>query len=93
MICYPSQPARVKAGSLPIMWSNSSTIMSTAPMSPAELPIVEIANSSGDRQAGPKQLLWSVEDGARCCPTARGYQQVGSLTGTSGGHCGQLEHE
>jgi hypothetical protein len=72
MICYPSQPARVKAGSLPIMWSNSSTIMSTAPMSPAELPIVEIANSSGDRQAGPKQLLWSVEDGARVLPYSPG---------------------
>ena len=31
---------------------------------PAELPIVEIANCNGDRQAGAKQLLWSVEDGA-----------------------------
>jgi excisionase family DNA binding protein len=28
------------------------------------LPIVEIANCNGDRQAGAKQLLWSVEDGA-----------------------------
>jgi hypothetical protein len=35
-----------------------------APTSPAELPIVEIANCNGDRQAGPKQLLSSVEDGA-----------------------------
>jgi hypothetical protein len=36
-------------------------------------------NCNGDRQAGRKQLLWSVEDGARCCSTARGYQQVGTL--------------
>ena len=28
-------------------------------------------NCNGDRQAGRKQLLWSVEDGARCCSTAR----------------------
>jgi hypothetical protein len=35
---------------------------------PVELSIVEIANCSGDRRAGPKQLLWSVEDRARCLP-------------------------
>jgi hypothetical protein len=32
-------------------------------------------NCNGDRRAGRKQLLWS-EDGAKCCSTARGYQQV-----------------
>jgi hypothetical protein len=46
-------------------------------MSKAELPIVEIANCNGDRQAGPRHLL-SVEEVAGAA-TARGYQQVGAL--------------
>ena len=36
-------------------------------------------NCNGDRQAGRKQLLWSVENGAGCCSTAPCYQQVGAV--------------
>jgi hypothetical protein len=90
---FAPQPARIRATTLTIMKPASLTIMYPAPIGPVELPIVEIANCNGDRQAGPKQLLWSVEDRTRCCPRARGYQQVGSLAGTSGGQCGQLGHQ
>jgi excisionase family DNA binding protein len=50
-------------------------------------------NCNGDRRAGWNQLLWSVEDGARCCSTARGLSTGRSLIGTSGGQCGQLKHQ
>jgi hypothetical protein len=50
-------------------------------------------NCNGDRQAGRKQLLWNVEDGASCCSTALGLSTGRGLIGTSGGQCGQLKHE
>jgi hypothetical protein len=56
------------------------------------LPIVEIANCNGDRQAGPKQLLWSVEDGAGAA-LPPGVVNRSGVQWHLGGLCGQLEHQ
>jgi excisionase family DNA binding protein len=49
-------------------------------------------NCNGDRQAGRKRLLWSVEDGARAA-LSPGLSTGRSLIGTSGGQCGQLKRQ
>jgi hypothetical protein len=47
-------------------------------LGPAELPITKMANRSGDRQAGPRQL-WEVWLTAQVLLYSPGYQQVGKL--------------
>jgi hypothetical protein len=59
---------------------------------PPELPIVEIANYNGDRQAGPKQLLSSVEDGAGAA-LQHGVINRSEVQWHLGGLYGQLEHQ
>jgi hypothetical protein len=63
-----------------------------SPIGQAELSIAEIANRNSDRQPVGNNF-GECGVGHRCCPHSTGYQQVGSLTGTSGGQCGQLEHQ
>ena len=68
------------------------TITYPAPISKAELPLVEIGTANGDRQAGSNDF-GECGGAQQLLLYSPGDQQVESSTGTSGGQCGQLKHQ
>jgi hypothetical protein len=56
------------------------------------LPIVEIANCNGDRQAGPKRLLWRWRT-AKVLLYSPGLSTGREPHWHPGGQCDQLKHQ